>query len=125
MAVPGTSARRNAERLAGNLLRLARIERGWSQRQLALVAGVPSSTVGRIEAGLRQPSLVMLSRLLAAADLELRVRIEPYDDHDDVLDAMRARLSESQRVEQDAEDARTTEALRAAVPLLPSRLDAG
>ncbi len=43
--------------------------------------------MSRIEAGQRQPALVTLYRLLAAADLDLRVRLEPYDDHDDVLDA--------------------------------------
>lgn len=74
-------------RLAGNLLRLARAERGWTQRQLAEAAGVPVSTVGRIEAGLRQPSMLTVQRLLAAADTDLRVQLEPYEDHDDVLDA--------------------------------------
>ena len=87
MAVPGQTTRRYTERLAGNLLRLARAQRGWSQRRLAEAAGVPVSTVARIESGARQPSLVTISRLLAAADLELRARLEPYDDHDDVLDA--------------------------------------
>ena len=87
MAVPGQTTQRYTERLAGNLLRLARAQRGWSQRRLAEAAGVPVSTVARIESGARQPSLVTISRLLAAADLELRARLEPYDDHDDVLDA--------------------------------------
>ena len=35
-----------------------------------------------------QPTLPLLYRLLAAADLEPRTRLEPYDDHDDVLDAL-------------------------------------
>jgi len=87
MAVPGQTTQRYTERLAGNLLRLARAQRGWSQRRLAEAAGVPVSTVARIESGARQPSLVTIGRLLAAADLELRARLEPYDDHDDVLDA--------------------------------------
>ena len=86
IAVPGPTTQRYTERLAGNMLRLARAQRGWSQRQLAEAAGVPVSTVARIESGARQPSLVTVSRLLAAADLELRARLEPYDDHDDVLD---------------------------------------
>lgn len=97
MAVPGPTTQRNVERLAGNLLRLAREERGWSQAQLAAAARVPASTVGRIEAGQRQPSLVTLYRLLAAADVDLRVRLEPYDDHDDVLDARDAARSPRQR----------------------------
>ena len=39
--------------------------------------------------GTRQPSLPTLGRLLAAVDLDMRVRLEPYDDHDDVLDHLR------------------------------------
>lgn len=102
MAVPGPTTQRYTERLAGNLLRLARAQRGWSQRQLAEAAGVPVSTVARIESGTRQPSLVTISRLLAAADLELRARLEPYDDHDDhddVLDARRTALTPEQQAQ--------------------------
>ena len=35
-----------------------------------------------------QPTLSMLYRILAAADLEPRIRLERYDDHDDILDAL-------------------------------------
>ncbi|MCW2526610.1 MAG: hypothetical protein JWM76_1470, partial [Pseudonocardiales bacterium] len=48
MAIPGPTTQRYTERTAGNLLRLARQERGWSRQQLAAAAGVPASTVGRI-----------------------------------------------------------------------------
>ncbi len=95
-------------RLAGNVLLLARMRRGWTQRQLADAAGVPVSTVSRIETGARQPSLVTLSRLLAAADLELRHHLEDYDDHDDVLDARRAALTDEQRAVADAAFSRTS-----------------
>jgi len=103
-----------AERLAGSLLLLARIERGWTQRQLAAAAGVPVSTVARIETGVRQPSLVTLSRLLAAADLELRTRIEAYDDHDDILDARQAALSDAAREAAELARERTSGVLAAA-----------
>jgi hypothetical protein len=43
--------------------------------------------IAAIEAGRRQPSWPVLRRILAGADLEPRVRLAPYDDHDDVLDA--------------------------------------
>ena len=99
MAVSGPTTQRYTERLAGNLLRLARAQRGWSQRQFADAAGVPVSTVARIESGARQPSLVTVSRLLAAADLELRARLEPYDDHDDVLDARLSALTPEEQVQ--------------------------
>lgn len=35
------------DRLAGNVLRLARLERGMTQRELADVAGVAQSTIAR------------------------------------------------------------------------------
>ena len=111
MAVPGPTTQRYTERLAGNMLRLARAQRGWSQRQLAEAAGVPVSTVARIESGARQPSLVTVSRLLAAADLELRARLEPYDDHDDVLDARHAALAPDEQAQRAASFAQTSQDL--------------
>jgi len=114
MAIPWPTAQRNTDRMAGNLLRLARIERGWSQRSLADAAGVPVSTVARIESGARQPSLITISRLLAAAGLELRTRLEPYDDHDDVLDARRSALTPEQEHCADAAFEQTSGILEAA-----------
>lgn len=113
MAIPGPTTKRAMDEAASSLLRLARMERGWSQRQLAAAAGVPTSTVGRIESGSRQPSLVTLSRLLAAADVELRIRLEAYDDHDDVLDARRAALTATERADADEAFAGTTALLAA------------
>ena len=98
----GPTRRWHSEQLAGNLLRLARAKRGWTQRELAAAAGVPQSTIARIESGTRQPALPMLTRLLAAADLDLRTRLEPYDDHDDVLDTLDAQLTPRERASQDA-----------------------
>lgn len=59
-----------------------------TQRQLAAAAQVPQSTVARIETGAMQPTLPVLYRVLAAAGLEPRIRLESYDDHDDVLDRL-------------------------------------
>ena len=42
----------------------------------------------RLETGAMQPTLPLLYKILAAAGLEPRIRIEPYDNHDDVLDAL-------------------------------------
>jgi transcriptional regulator with XRE-family HTH domain len=97
MAQMGPTTMRHTEQWAGNLLRLARAKAGVTQARLAELAGVPRSTVERIEAGTRQPSLVTLSRLLAAVDLELRIRVDEYDDHDDVLDANYAAMSPERR----------------------------
>lgn len=84
-------------RLAGNVLRVARARIGLSQRQLAQAAGVPQSTIARIESGARQPSLPVLARILAAVDLEPRITLAPYDAHDDDLDATDACLSDAER----------------------------
>lgn len=84
------------ERLAGNVLRIARTRAGLSQRELAEAAHVPQSTIARIESGTRQPSLPVLARILAAVDLELRINVADYDAHDDILDGDVARLSRSQ-----------------------------
>lgn len=68
-----------------------------TQRELAAAAGVVQSTVARIESGAQQPSLPLLSRILAAVDLEPRIALAAYDAHDDVLDATDAKLSPAER----------------------------
>ncbi|GAA2793746.1 helix-turn-helix domain-containing protein [Kribbella solani] len=60
---------------AGDLLRQAREDAGLSRSALAAKAGVPTSTVSRIEAGSSDPTLTMLSRLVAAAGQELSVAV--------------------------------------------------
>ncbi len=110
----GPTTWRDTERWAGNLLRSARAKKGVSQAQLAALAGVPRSTVERIEAGHRQPSLITLSRLLAAIDLEMRVRLEDYDDHDDVLDAAYAAMPPEQQAVTDARHEALVDAFTAA-----------
>lgn len=93
----GPTKARHVERQAGNLLKVARLEAGVSQRQLAEAAHVAQSTIARIEVGARQPSLPELAKILAGVDLELRISLAPYDDHDDVLDADQSRLSPGER----------------------------
>ncbi|SDY92791.1 Helix-turn-helix, partial [Modestobacter sp. DSM 44400] len=72
-----------------------------TQARMAALAGVPRSTVERIEAGTRQPSLPTLGKLLAAVDLDMRIRLEGYDNHDDVLDANYAAMTPEQRAATD------------------------
>jgi transcriptional regulator with XRE-family HTH domain len=117
MAIMGRTTAGNVERLAGNLLRIARARVGMSQRDLAQVAHIPQSTIARIESGARQPSLPVLARILAAVDLELRVTLKTYDSHDDFYDAETKRLTAAQhsarREAQDDFDARLRESQRA------------
>lgn len=89
----GPSRRGHVERLAGNLLTLARLEHDVSQRELAKAANVSESAIAEIESGARQPSLPELAHILAAIDQELRIHLAPYDSHDDILDATQQRLS--------------------------------
>lgn len=85
---------------AASLLILARQRRGLTQRDLAIRAGVPQSTIARVETGQQQPSHPYLMRLLAAADFTLSARLIAYDDHDDVLYEQEQRLSAHERAAQ-------------------------
>lgn len=93
MACIGPTQSGHVERLAGNLLKLARLERDVSQRAVAEAANVAESAIAEIESGARQPSLPELAHILAAIDQELRIQLAPYDSHDDILDATEQRLS--------------------------------
>lgn len=93
----GATTTRAVEGFAGTMLKLARQDKRLTQRELGAVTGVPHTTIAKIESGARQPSWPVLCRILAAVDLEMRVRLAPYDNHDDVLDATEARLTAAQR----------------------------
>lgn len=93
----GPTTQQNVERVPGALVKLARAKASLSQRQLADLAGVPQPTIAEVESGRRQPSWPLLCKILAGADLEPRVQLAPYDNHDDVLDATVARLTPVQR----------------------------
>lgn len=87
------------------ILRVARARLGLTQRELAAAAGVPQSSIAKIESGTRSPSFETVDRILQSVGLELRVRIEPRDDHDHVLAALAARDPQrSERLLQQAHD---------------------
>jgi len=65
---------------AGDLVRRAREEAGLSRSALAAKAGVPTSTVSRIEAGSSDPTLTMLSRLIAASGRHLSLTLDAVQD---------------------------------------------
>ncbi len=78
-APPSAAATTAPDSLAGDLLRLARVKVGLTQAQLADRAGVAQSLISAYENGRRQPTLPTLKRLLAAAGLELRTRLDVPD----------------------------------------------
>lgn len=95
---------RYTERFAGNLVRLARSQTGMSQRELAAHSGVSQSVIAAIESGARQPSWPLLCRILAGANMEPRIQLAPYDDHDDVLDRRATNFPEAHRAAEQARD---------------------
>jgi len=67
------------DRVAGDLLRLARVKAGLTQAVLAQRAGVAQALISAYENGRRQPTLPTLMRLLEAAGFDLRMRLEAPD----------------------------------------------
>lgn len=61
---------------ASSLLRQARTAAGLSRTALAARAGVPTSTVSRIEADVVDPTVAMLTRVVAAAGCRLELTAE-------------------------------------------------
>jgi uncharacterized protein len=66
-------------RVAGDVLRLARVKGGLTQAELARRAGVAQALISSYENGHRQPTLPTLLRLLEAAGFELRLRLQEPD----------------------------------------------
>lgn len=77
---------------AGNLIKLARHDTGLSQRELAGRAGTSQATISAYEAGRKSPTLETLARIIRATGLDLRIRLEPSDDHDEVMARYEASL---------------------------------
>ncbi len=68
-----------------NLVREARRRAGLTQAELAERAGVPKSTVGRIESGARTPSTEMVERLVRASGLNVSVSLSDPDPGTDSM----------------------------------------
>lgn len=65
--------------ILSSIVREARRRAGLTQTKLAARAGVPQSTVSRIESGARTPSTAMVERLVAAAGYEIRIGLGEPD----------------------------------------------
>lgn len=88
-----------APTLAAGLLRLARDKAEITQSELAAAAGVTQQTVSSYETGRKEPTLPTLQKLLAAAGLEMRIHLEPIDDHDLTLESFMQSLSPERQEE--------------------------
>jgi predicted transcriptional regulator len=96
----------------GLVLSTARRRAGLSQRRLATAAGVPQSTVGRIEAGLIDPRASTLRTLLRACgkDLEAIPRLGIGVDRSQIRE--RLALTPRERVEEVTRSWRAVERIR-------------
>jgi len=61
------------------LVREARKRAGFTQAELGRRAGVPQSTVARVESGARIPSADLVERLVRAAGFEIRCQLGEPD----------------------------------------------
>jgi len=82
---------------AAALLQLARLKSGLSQRELAERASVPTTMISAYERDKRQPTLPTLLKLLQAAGLELRMRLEPYEPGDEDVELLGGQEAEKWR----------------------------
>ena len=81
-----------------NLVKEARRRAGFTQAELAQRAGVPKSTVGRIESGARVPSTEMVERLVRAAGLDVSVSVSEPDPGTDSMFERTLRRSPAERL---------------------------
>src|SRR5437867_5066742 len=83
----------------GTILRQARRHADLTQRDLAARAGVPQSTIGRIEAGAIDPRASTLRRLLRACGSDLETIARFGDGIDRSVIRERLRRTPRQRLE--------------------------
>lgn len=61
--------------IADDVLRL-RIEKGWSQAELAERAGTKQANISRLEGGLSNPSINFLQKVAKALDTSISIKLE-------------------------------------------------
>ncbi len=81
-----------------SIVREARRRAGLTQAELAERAGVPKSTVGRIESGARVPSTEMVERLVRASGLDVSVSLTEPDPGTDSMFERTLRRSPAERL---------------------------
>jgi hypothetical protein len=101
-----------APTIAAGLIRLARSKAGMTQTELATSAGVSQQVVSEYETGRKEPSLPSLRRLINAAGYEIRMRLDPLDEHDESIERFLDTLSSEARAEIEDQQRRRVEAAR-------------
>ncbi len=101
---------------AARMLRSTRRRAGLTQRALADKAGLPQSTIGRIETGRTDPGVGTLTRLLRACGYDLAVEPVLGQGVDRTQIRSRLALAPLERVERLAQEARSLDILRRARP---------
>lgn len=81
-----------------DLIRESRRRSGLTQAELAQRAGVPKSTVGRIESRTRTPSTQMVERLVRAAGFEVTISLSEPDPGTDSMFERSLRRSPAERL---------------------------
>lgn len=69
--------------IADEVLRL-RIEKGWSQSELAERAGTKQANISRLESGLSNPSINFLQKLAKALNTNISLKFEQYSPAIDI-----------------------------------------
>lgn len=108
---------------AGNLIKLARHGAELSQRELARLAGTSQATLSAYETGRKSPSFETLVRVIRAAGQDLRVRLEPLDDHDEWVAAYEASLPNKTRTARRKRDLELINRARKQRGLVPVRAE--
>jgi transcriptional regulator with XRE-family HTH domain len=80
----------------GSLIKSIRIQLGMSQKALALRAGVPQSTVSRIEKGQSDLAMSSLNKLLSALSCDLIIAPLLHDSIDNIRQRQAKKLAEKQ-----------------------------
>lgn len=98
----------------GALVKQARTKAGLTQDQLAAKAGTSQPAIARYETSRVVPDLETLLRLIRMCGFDLRIDLQPHDDHDEVLVAENLRLSPAERAERHRRASRTRAAFASA-----------
>ena len=78
--VPMSGHDSEIQKIFARNLKRARGQRGWSQEELALAAGIDRTYVSGCERGVRNPSIIVLERIATALDVKPSVLLDVDDD---------------------------------------------